>query len=502
MKKNRLFYGVMAMFFSTGAFAQVQDTIAVNQDTIAMSLDTLYMSFDSVALHRDLMKEYFLEKLVLRTDISSDSLALLPDSDRIERVDTVSILYEKYIGVLDYLNDPTTPARFIYPDPDYYRLFVPFTYYSSPIEQASELTIPDYHPKAAESKVAEQLMAFDLSPFQKKERINRQVDKALLQAYVNLPERIRYTDEAVRNARLVNKNLKKEDEARAAVSKMIKKGAMRGMDREENIIIHKPNWWYLGGNSSLQITQNYISDNWYKGGESTNAVLATVQLFANYNDKEKVQWENLIDARLGFSSAPSDKYHDYLVNTDQLRLYSKLGVQAAKNWYYTISTEFKTQFCNGYKANSETMSSAFFAPADWTTSAGMDLKLKNKKYNFSLFLAPLTYMLRYVGAKEVDETSFGLEEGKCVKHNFGSNIRPTLNWQIAHNIVLDSRMDFQTSYEWVRIEWENTVNFTINRYFSTKLYVHARFDDSAAPTTGSSHFQLKELLSFGINYKW
>ncbi|MBQ8502627.1 MAG: DUF3078 domain-containing protein, partial [Bacteroides sp.] len=318
---------------------------------------------------------------------------------------------------------------------------------------------------------------------------------------VDAPAQVVQLEDVLLNAKSYNDDIVHEASSKPTVLQLFKQEDMTDVGDKVDVKIQKPNWWTTGGSGSLQMTQNYLSDNWYKGGESNISTLATLQLYANYNDKEKIVWENSLNARLGFISTPSDEVHDYLVNNNELKLNSKLGIQAASKWYYTISTELKTQILNGYQANNEAKITGFLSPLDWSTSVGMDYKLNKKKINLSVVIAPLMHEMRYVGSSEL-ETRYGLDEGQSVRHNWGSELKTTLKWKILSYITLDSNISYKTTYEWVRVEWENTFNFVLNRYLSTKLFVHARFDDSSRPTTGTSHIQLKELLSFGLNYSW
>ena len=47
------------------------------------------------------------------------------------------------------------------------------------------------------------------------------------------------------------------------------------------IYVAKPNFWTVRGDYYLQFLQNYVSDNWYKGGESNYSMLGSVRMQAN-----------------------------------------------------------------------------------------------------------------------------------------------------------------------------------------------------------------------------
>jgi hypothetical protein len=104
----------------------------------------------------------------------------------------------------------------------------------------------------------------------------------------------------------------------------------------------------------------------------------------------------------------------------------------------------------------------------------------------------------------IAKSTYGIADGHHTVSEVGSNGEIKMNWNIAWNVTYTSRLFLFTDYDYVQGDWENTFNFSINRYFSTQLYIHVRYDSSQLPIENTSwnHWQVKEILSFGFQYQF
>ena len=333
-------------------------------------------------------------------------------------------------------------------------------------------------------------------------RRNAYIDGRLTDFYVQHPELIRLDGSRVEATEGLREDIKEDVKPDATLTGRLTTETPAApaddFDDAWNIVVRKPNFWTLKANFGLQFMQTHVSDNWYKGGESNNSLLAWLNAEANYNNKQKLTFDNKLELKLGFQSSKGDEEHKYKTNTDLIRLTNKLGIQAAKRWYYTLMLQSWTQFCHGYRSNDPKVYSDFLSPLESLLSIGMDYKLNPKNFSLSANIAPLAVHLKYVQRPSLI-TSFGLDEGKHAKFEFGSNITTTYKWTINKNIQINGRFYYFTDYKKVQIEWENTATLKINKYLSTKLYTMPRFDDSANREPGKSYFQFYENLTVGLD---
>ena len=378
-------------------------------------------------------------------------------------------------------DEATIPAT----NPAFYRLFGPATYYQSATNHVFSLD-------SISDPLAEQLTLF----------------------YAAHPELIHHYDAQWAEVEAPTVDIDtvgaqdvKEDIASAMQTLVDDSSDDLHLDIDDiGLQVERPNFWTLSASVSLQFTQNYFSDNWYKGGSNTQTMLAGLTVEANYNDEQKVTWENKLTMKLGFVTSPSDTCHSLLTNNDKLNLYSKLGVQAHKNWYYALSLEANTQFMPGYYSNDPAKYSAFLAPLDVYASIGMDYKPTFSNGNsLSVALLPLSYKLRYIGVTDENVHSNYSMEGEDLQHDFGSKIELNASVTVATNLTWKLRSYFYTAYDYVEAELENTFQYAFNKYLSAELYTLWRFDDSRSRTYYDStlgYFQFKEYFTFGLSYSF
>lgn len=264
--------------------------------------------------------------------------------------------------------------------------------------------------------------------------------------------------------------------------------------------------WLKTFDGSLQFSQAYISPNWYQGGNNNLNMIANAIYNVKLNQAfyPDYMFDTTIQYKLGLNSAPDDSLRSYSISEDIFRINSKFGLKAAKSWYYSFTLDFKTQLLNSYKKNSADLNTAIMAPAELNLGLGMtyDYSHPQKKFTFNTSIAPLSYNLKICANDRIDETAFGIKEGHSTANQIGSSAECKLSWQISHNINNTSRLFLFSNYQYLQGDWENRIAFDINRYLSTNIFVHLRYDTSTESAADWRYWQLKEILSFGFSYKF
>ena len=376
----------------------------------------------------------------------------------------------------------------------YYKLFAPLTF---------------YHEVAAE-----QLSIASEDP----DEVGRAIDQALMHVYLNRPDLVEVTQTEQQESGELRQDIIEQPVVQQ-VSMVEQAEPMPEAPQAEptEVVVEKPKFWTRKGDGYLQFMQNYVSGNWYKGGESNYSAVASLTLEANYDNKSKWKWDNKLEMKLGFQTSRTDEVHKFKANEDLFRYTGKVGLQAANKWYYTLQGLAYTQFSRGFKSNDIRTYSDFLSPLNISIGLGMDYKVEwlNKKLTGTINISPFAVNYRYVDRTQFRQKNditvtdfdwfpgrYGIDAGKHHLLDFGSQVTAALEWKINDVITWKTRFYGFTSYHRTELEWENTFALRVSKYISANLFLFPRFDDSNKWDDDLGYWQFKEHSSLGFSYNF
>ena len=284
----------------------------------------------------------------------------------------------------------------------------------------------------------------------------------------------------------------------------IEKSWVRDAEEDRNDVLQAiremRSHWRREATLMAQITQNYVTPNWYQGGSSSFAGLGIAKGQISYIT-DRFTWENTGEWRIGGSTVSADSLHKVNTTDDLFRVYSKANLRVVPKVFASISAEFETRLLPTYKSNSMELKSAPFAPLRFNAAFGIDYKPVK---NLSISVSPISYkVIHMADTVRVNPTDYGLEKGQKTQHNIGSSVRVEYVWKPVREVVLETKFYLYTNYRNVEIDLEANCDFIINRFLSARLMLHPRYDSSVI-MDGDDHakMQFRELLSIGFAHKF
>ena len=258
--------------------------------------------------------------------------------------------------------------------------------------------------------------------------------------------------------------------------------------------------WRREATLMAQITQNYVTSNWYQGGSSSFAALGIAKGQISYIS-ERFTWENFGEWRIGGSTISADSLHKVNTTDDMLRLYTKANYRIVPTLFASVSGEIETRLFPTYKSNSNDLKSGPFSPLRFNAALGIDWKPVK---GLSVSVSPFSYkVIHIMDTARVAVKDYGLDPGQQTLHTIGSSVRVEYVWKPVREVSLETRFYFYTNYHHVEIDLEANCDFIINRFLSARLMLHPRYDSSVIMEGDSrARIQFRELLSLGFAHKF
>lgn len=279
-------------------------------------------------------------------------------------------------------------------------------------------------------------------------------------------------------------------------------------------------YWKIGGDASLTFGQTALV-NWSAGGVSSFSLNGLFNLHADYQ-KEKYLWTNNLILAYSMYKEKDDTRDK---GDDKINFTSNFGYEMTKNWYYSFTLGFRSQFDKGYPEDNDTVyNSNWFAPAYVTLGLGLTYKPNDK---LQLILAPATYRLTIVNDQRLadlgeygvdpaeyemlpDSTWVMTKNGSKIRHEFGFNLKFVYAIKIAKNVGFQTNLELYSNYleepQNIDVYWDTYFTFTINSWLAAQLttsliYDHdiniADIDGNTGPRT-----QFKQTFGLGLAYKF
>lgn len=299
--------------------------------------------------------------------------------------------------------------------------------------------------------------------------------------------------------------------------------------------------WVYNGIFNLGFNQGVLH-NWAAGGE-----LASLTVNSNFNGSlirynQRTIWTNNLDLAYGLFYAYSNSFKPRKTD-DRIDLTSRYGYKLSDsgNFYVTGLFNGKTQFTKGYNYDApqwDTFStSKFVSPLYLTFAPGIEYR---KGTQVSVFFSPAAIRLTFVDRYYTDmyETgAFGVKKGRTTRVELGAYFSARYVKDFNKSISYRGRLDLYSNYLAkdirdadgalvkqdnpgnIDILLDNFISFKFYKYFSVNLGVVAIYDndvpyirtitdaggavtDKKEPFAGLGWWQVKQVLSFGFNYKF